>query len=380
MSPRFQIASLFACYGAAGIFWGSLAASFPALQADAGLSDSAFGLALGAMALAALPVMRVFGHWLDRIEPFAIPLAMAAFALGTLMLPIMPGLWGLVAAFAVTGGASGALDIALNNRTARVERSTGARLFNRTHALFPAASLAASAVAGWARGAGVGLLAIFLIVATIIVIAALTEWKAGGHVSPAPRDAVPQKARLKGAILILAAIAAAGAFQEAASQGWAAIFVENVRNGTPFMAGLAPAAFTLGLTVGRLLAHEVEHKIAPISAVRVAAIAAAAGFAIVASGVPLSLTLVAFFVAGMGAGPVEPAVFRAVATRKDGPARGPALAAVTAVAYLGYLLSPPLLGFVADGFGFVALWGVCAAVAVLVFGLASRLGISTASR
>ena len=51
MTPgaRLQIGSLFACYGAAGIFWGAAAASFPALQAGAGLSDAAFGLALGIM-------------------------------------------------------------------------------------------------------------------------------------------------------------------------------------------------------------------------------------------------------------------------------------------------------------------------------------------
>ena len=93
MTPgaRLQIGSLFACYGAAGIFWGAAAASFPALQAGAGLSDAAFGLALGIMALAALPVMRVFGHYLARIEPVAIPSAMTVFAAGAMLLPLLPG-------------------------------------------------------------------------------------------------------------------------------------------------------------------------------------------------------------------------------------------------------------------------------------------------
>jgi MFS family permease len=375
MTPgsRLQIASLFACYGAAGIFWGAAAASFPALQARAGLSDAAFGLALGVMALTALPVMRVFGRYLARIEPIAIPSAMAAFAIGTLLLPLLPGLGGLLAAFAITGGASGALDISLNNRTARVERDTGARLFNRTHALFPAASLASAAVTGWARGQGTPLWAIFGIVVAALVLAALLELRAGGHVAPAPRESKPEPAPLRGVLLLLAVIAAAGAFNEAASQGWAAIFVERVREGTPLLAGLAPAAFTLGLSAGRLLAHAVEHSLRAMPTVRIAAIAAAIGFAGIAAGGPLPLTLLAFFVAGAGVGPVEPAVFRAVATRNNGEGSGPALAAVTSVAYLGYLLSPPALGFIAEGLGFTALWLSCILIAAVVFLLSARV-------
>ena len=375
MTPgaRLQIVSLFACYGAAGIFWGAAAASFPALQARAALSDAAFGLALGIMALAALPVMRIFGRYLARIEPVAIPSAMAAFAVGTALLPLLPGLSGLLVAFAITGGASGALDISLNNRTARVERDTGARLFNRTHALFPAASLAAAAVTGWARGTGAPLGLIFALVVAALVIAALLELRAGGHVAPAAKESKPEPAPLRGVLLLLAVIAAAGAFNEAASQGWAAIFVERVREGTPFLAGLAPAAFTLGLSAGRLLAHAVEHSLRAMPTVRIAAIAAALGFAGIAAGGPLPLTLLAFFVAGAGVGPVEPAVFRAVATRNDGQGSGPALAAVTSVAYLGYLLSPPALGFVAEGLGFTALWLSCIVIAAMVFIASARV-------
>ena len=150
--PRLQIASLFASYGVAGVFWGALAASAPELQARAGLDPGGFGLALGTMSLAAFPVMFAFGRVVGRIAPVAIPGAMGAFAAGCLALAAAGGSLPLfVAALAVLGGASGALDIALNMRVARIEEDTGARLFNRTHAVFPLAMLASSAVTGWLR-------------------------------------------------------------------------------------------------------------------------------------------------------------------------------------------------------------------------------------
>ncbi len=372
-SPRLQITSLSLAYAAAGVFWGAFAVALPALQRDAGLSDGAFGLALGAMALTALPVMRVFGRWLDRVEPWAITGAMLAFAFGTAALAILPGTSGLLVGFAITGGASGALDIALNARTARVERDTGARLFNTVHAIFPAAMLATSVATGWARDIGIPLAVIFAGVVVALIAGGLLERLAGRHAVPAPRDAKPERARLAGILLLLAAIAAAGAFQEAAANAWAAIFVETVQGGSPLQAGLAAGAFTLGLVAGRLGAHVIERRVRPMTLVRAAALVAAIGFGGVALDPPVWGSIIAFFCVGVGIGPIEPAVFRAVATRDHAAGRGPALASVTAIAYLGYLFSPVVLGLVGDALGFAALWGVALAVALSVALLSARV-------
>ena len=367
--PRLQIASLFLSYATAGVFWGAFAASAPAVQARAGLEPAAFGLALGTMTLAALPVMQVWGRIAPRIAPFAIPTAMAAFAAGCLALAGADSLPRLLVAFALLGGASGALDISLNLRTARVEEVTGARLFNRTHAVFPAAMLVASAATGWLRAEGTTIAAIFPAIAAGFVLVALIEGRAGAR---QPRLSGPAPAGGGGfvrAAVLLGLVAALGAFQEAGPQNWAAIFMETVRDSGPLLAGLAPAAFTLGLSLGRLAAHEVEHRLSPIATVRLAAILAVAGFAAIALPLPAPATLALYLLAGMGVGPVEPAVFRAVARRTDEAARGRTLATVTSVAYLGYLLSPPVLGQVAGAFGWSALWAVAALAAATVIAL-----------
>ncbi|NNF73075.1 MAG: MFS transporter [Rhodobacteraceae bacterium] len=373
-SARLQTASLFAGYGVAGLFWGAFAAAAPALQDRAGLTEAGYGIALGLMALAAFPVMRAFGHSLHRFERYAIPGCLGAFALGSLVMGIAPGLPGLIFALLITGASSGALDISLNNRAARIEADTGARLFNRAHALFPAAMLAASAVTGFLRGAGVPLPVVFGGVAVAFALVAMIEFRAGGHVRPHPDDtAAKGRSRLVGAFAILAAIAAAGAFQEAAALSWVAIFVERVQAAGPVLAGLAPAAFTLGLSLGRFGAHELEARLRPIITVRLAALLALPAFAVIAMGVPVPVTLAACLLAGIGVGPIEPAVFRAVATRAQGPERGRALASVTAVAYLGYLLSPPALGVVADYLGWPVMWLAVSLLAALVVALTARM-------
>ena len=368
-SPRLQIASLYLSYGMAGIFWGAFAASTPAVQLRSGLETGGFGLALGAMTLTAFPVMQVFGRVISRITPVAIPLAMAAFTVGCLTLAAAPSLPVLLIALGILGGASGALDIALNMRTARIEEDTGARLFNRVHAVFPLAMLVASAATGWLRAGGATLGAIFPVVALGFLLVAAGEYRAGAHQDRADASAPKGRLPLAGATLLLGLVAALGAFQEAAPQNWAAIFVETVRGAGPAVAGLAPAAFTLGLSLGRLAAHEVEHKLTPMASVRLAALFSIPTFAALALPLPSLGILALYLVAGIGVGPIEPAVFRAVARRSHDANRGRMLASVTSVAYLGYLLSPPVLGVIAERFGWGALWGFAGLCALTVVGL-----------
>lgn len=373
MSPRVQILSLMGGYVAAGLFWGSLAAAAPALQARAGLDTAGFGLALGVMSLAAFPVMQLFGRVVQRIRPLAIPLCLTAFALGCTVLAAVPSLTGLIAAFAILGGASGALDISLNLRTARLEADTGARLFNRTHALFPLAMLTGSVATGWARATGLGVEEVFLTVGAGFVAVALVEYRAGRAQEPDGAPGDKESPALGLAVLILAAMAALAAFQEAAPQAWAAIFVETVRGEGPVLAGLAPAAYTLGLALGRLGAHEIEHRLRPVAVIRLAALFGAPAFAALVLDLPAIVMLAAFLVAGIGTGPVEPAVFKAVSTRGDPARAGRRLATVTQIAYLGYLLSPPVLGFVGDWLGFTALWLVAGGAALTVAALSAGL-------
>ncbi len=179
---------------------------------------------------------------------------------------------------------------------------------------------------------------------------------------------------MTGPVAILAIIAALAAFQEMSSQSWAAIFVETVRGAAPAISGLAPAAFTLGLSLGRLTAHGLEHRLTPMVTVRLAACLAIPAFLCVAALTPTWALLLAYLIAGIGVGPVEPAVFRSVARQVGEDGRGRALATVTSIAYLGYMASPPVLGQIASLFGWTALWGAAALCALCVAGLTFRLG------
>lgn len=374
-SPGRQTASIFLCYGVAGIYWGAFVASLPAFQTITGLSDAGFGALLMLLTLGGIITMQLLGRVLHRVQAVAIPVSLIGFAAGMVVLGLTTGPISFGLALLLAGAASGALDIAMNMRVARIETDLNIRLFNRVHALFPFSMLLTSALVGLLREYGATPAMIFPPAALFLLLAAAIEWQAGGHQQPGPAGGTG-KARisLRGVLLALGALAALGAIMEGGAHTWSALYVEGALGAGPFVAGLAAAAITLGLTTGRLIAHRLEHRLRDMVIIRLSALLAIPAFVLLALADRPALAILGFFIAGVGIGPVEPAVFRSVSKRHSEADRGRALALATGLAYVGFLTSPPAMGALIDSLGWPAMWLTLCIFAVAASLLTTRIG------
>jgi MFS family permease len=373
-SRRFQIASIFASYWVAGVYWGSFVATLPAFERVSGLTTGQFGWLLTLSTIGGLISMQAIGQVLHRVQAVAIPLSLLAFAVGMVIMGLAGGPIMLGLSLFVAGAASGTLDISLNMRVARIENDHDVRLFNRVHALFPFSMLVNSLIAGFLRDAGVSPAVIFSGAAVLLVIVSGIEWRAGQHQRHgADKTRAKGRIGLRGVLVVLGALAAVGGVLEIGASTWSAIFVEGNLGGTPAMAGIAAASMTLGLTTGRLIAHQLEHRLRDMVIIRIAAIMSIPAFAVLAVADQTWIAMVGLFLAGVGVGPIEPAVYRSVSRRFPEVDRGRALALVTGLAYAGFLASPPLLGAVIDGLGWPAMWMTLGLFAIMASVLSTRV-------
>ncbi|MCX7300264.1 MAG: MFS transporter [Rhodobacterales bacterium] len=373
-SVRFQVLSIFACYGVAGFYWGTYVATLPALQVIAGLDNAAFGWLLTMMTVGGIISMQLMGRVLHRVQAVAIPLSLLGFAVGMVILGWARGPIGLGFALFCAGAASGVLDISLNMRVARIEHDFGLRLFNRVHALFPFSMLVTSAAVGVFREWGATPALLFPAAATFLVIAAGGEWLAGRHQRPGPDQSKGEgRVRFGGVLMALGALAALGAIMDGGAGTWSALFVEGPLGGSPILSGLAAASVTLGLTTGRLIAHQLEHSVRDMVIIRSTSLLVIPFFvALSFAQVPL-VAIGLLFVAGVCLGPIEPAVYRSVSKRFPETQRGRALALATGLAYVGFLGSPPLMGALIQGFGWPMMWLSLCVFAVAASFLAARI-------
>jgi MFS family permease len=148
-------------------------------------------------------------------------------------------------------------------------------------------------------------------------------------------------------LLALAVLAFCGLFAEGAAADWGAVYLnESVGSGAG-VAALAFACFSVAMAVTRLAGDAATVRFGPVTVTRAGGLIGAFGLggAIVLASVPA--TLVGFALMGVGLATVVPIAFRAAGSVPGIPA-GIGIAGITTVGYAGFLVGPPLIGFVAE--------------------------------
>jgi MFS family permease len=149
------------------------------------------------------------------------------------------------------------------------------------------------------------------------------------------------------AMAALGVLAACGAFVEDAGASWSALYLRNDLLAGAAVAGLGFVALQTAMTIGRLTGDRVVDRFGQRRVARAggALTAAGMGFALAVPSIPT--TLIGFALAGLGVATLVPAVYHA-ADELPGLPRGLGLAAVNWLLRIGFLLSPPLIGLIAD--------------------------------
>ncbi|MCE0506892.1 MFS transporter [Roseivivax sp. GX 12232] len=361
-----------ASFMALGLFWGSFAASVPDVKEAAGLSDAALGVALLVATLGAVAAMwlaPVFERWLGAR---ALGLITGLAAGGALL----PGLAGSPLAFTLAMVAAcagyGLLDVAMNARVSGLEASAGRSLMNLAHASYSLIYAVSAVAAGLAREAGATPFAIFATVALMTLLAALYVIR-----QPAPREdesdaedetrasQIPLPLILTGGAIICLAFLA-----EQGTEGWSALHLERSHEAGAAAGALGPALLGLTMGIGRLFGQAATRVVREAVLIRAAALVAAAGAALAAQAPSLALAYAGFTAMGLGLSLIVPTVFAWAGRRIRARDRARMVSRLSVVGYAGFFAGPPMMGFLAEGFGLAASF---TALAVLILAIPAAL-------
>jgi MFS family permease len=342
-----------ATFSAHAIVVGTVGPWVPRLKADAGLDAGGLGIALAGHALGLVVGTRVAGPALRRAGArptvrTGIPLLAAALA----ALPAAGGLGALVAVFAVLGVASGALDVAMNTEAVEVERRAGRRLLSSMHGFWSVSMLVGAALASIviALDTPIEVYLPSLAVALVLASFPLLRWLPSPHAverDEPTQDAVRSARSPIPRILVLCLIGFASFITEGIAAEWSAVYLHESLGASAGVAGLGVVAFSAGMAASRFVGDRLAMRFGPPVLVRIGAAVSATVLAVaLAAGGP-PLTIVALAVVGMGVGPTVPMAFGAAGRLLLGPGRT-ALGIVVTAGYLGSIVGPLAVGFVAE--------------------------------
>lgn len=262
------------------------------------------------------------------------------------------GLAGLLVALVLGGVAAGLLEIALNGATLDWEQATGRPAMNVMHAGWSGGAVVGALGAGALLELGVGygwvlaLLAVLCLLtggATLLVGYPPAD---GGGVAVGGLGATLRLLRSRRALGVLAICGALSVVNESVALTWSVIHLTRL-GATALVGGSAFALFGGAMFLGRLANARLVARVGPRTSLVVSGAGLVlAALLLVASGSVVPAT-VAFAVSGLAGAGVVPTVLSAAAHVVPG-ASGAVASALMAAAYVGFVLCPPLVGWVAE--------------------------------
>ncbi|GAA1655665.1 MFS transporter [Actinoplanes couchii] len=351
---RAAVAALFLTNGA---IYFNVVPRFPQIRDELGLSNVALGSAIAAMPVGALLAGLLAGTLIRRYRSARL----AAFGvvlttITSLAIPFAPNAVALGAVLFVFGAVDSIIDVAQNTHGLRVQRLYGRSIVNSLHGVWSIGAVIGGLMGSAAAGLNLSLglhLTISAAIFTVVALAAYAFLLPGPDDSPTPAATTvekDQKTTTTIAVRLLAALgilAACGALVEDAGASWGAIFLTDELNTDAATAGMAVVAMQVAMTIGRLTGDRAVDRFGQRTVVRTGAALTAAGMAAALAYPTVATALAGFALAGLGVATLVPAAMH-TADELPGLAPGTGLTVVSWLLRAGFLISPPLVGFLAD--------------------------------
>lgn len=365
-ATRLAVLSLFLLNGVGIASW---AAQVPYIKDKFALSEGVLGVALLAIAAGSVSALLGGGPLVARLGSRTVTIAGAfGFCAALALLLTVPSFPLLLAVMVCFGACIGAMEVALNVQAIGVEERYGRPIMSSFHALFSVGGLLGAALAGLVLSQGIAApahtvaVAVALTLLTVVAMGYLLPTDSGQPES-GPTIALPTGPLLGLSVLAFFCLVAEGAMAD-----WSAVYLRERIGTDASFAAAGYAAFSVAMAAGRFGGDALRARLHATPLVRISGAVAALGLGIALLIPTPAATLAGFACVGLGLSNIVPVLFTA-AGRVPGIAPGTGIAAVASCGYFGFLIGPPLIGFVAQLTTLA--WGL--AVVVLLLALIATL-------
>ena len=340
-----------------GFSAGSFVARIPDFKRILDISNATLGLSLLFISAGVFLALKPAGKYSAKYgsQPI-IFFSTIAIALSYLLLGALFSLtWFWITLF-IFGFVLAAQDVSMNAHAVVVEQRAGRRLMSVFHAMFSVGTLFGGILGGvfsqleitpLTQGSS---LALLYIVAALLVRPLFLPASADTH-----HFGDEKRAKHPPIFAILGLFGLFAALSEGAAGDWGGVLARETFGASPFISTLPYIVFCTAMIIGRLSGDYLAHRFGASKVIAAGGVIAGTGLSagLLIGGIPA--IMVAWFLLGIGLSVVIPLMFSAAGTialtKYSGViAPSEAVAKVSGVSYFGFVIGPPLIGFIADAF------------------------------
>ncbi len=353
-----------------GLTFATWASRIPSIQQSLHLSDAALGLALFALPVGSMLALPLSSWLIGRLGSKIVAInALLLYSLLLITLGLASSITQLVLGLVLFGMAGNFANIAINTQAVGVETKYGRNIMASFHGLWSLAGFTAAGIGAFTISRNIAPFAHFLFIISAIYLGMavvfhflLPDGKSKTAGSSSRFFEKPDKT-----LLTLGLIAFCVMICEGAMFDWSGIYFQKVVGAEKGWIGAGYTAFMCTMAAGRFIADHVARRIGFKKTVQFSGFLIATGLGISVVFPYLFTAILGFLLVGFGVSSVVPLVY-SEAGKSQIRSASAALAVVSSIGFLGFLIGPPLIGVVAGlfslkmSFVIIAIMGMCVAL------------------
>lgn len=342
---RIAVSSLFFL---SGLCFSSWAARIPSIQRELHLSDAGLGAVLLSLPIGLMVSLPLAGWLVAKFGSRIIVISAAILYACTLPFIGFAAHTGvLMAVLFIFGLGGNLLNIAMNTQGVGVEAIYGRSILASFHGIWSLAGFIGAAIGTFMISQQIVPAYHFLIIAGLALLIVLCAWsftlaKDTNAKLDQPIFVKPDKSLLNLGIIAFCCMICEGAMFD-----WSGVYFQNVVHAEAAWIGAGYTAFMSTMAAGRFVADWLVTRFGIKKILQTSGIVIASGLSIAIIFPQIATSIAGFVLVGAGVSAVVPLVYSAAGkSKKVSP--GVALAAVSTIGYLGFLIGPPVIGFIAQ--------------------------------
>ncbi|MFI5131775.1 MAG: MFS transporter [Chitinophagales bacterium] len=364
---RLAVSAFYFCMGFSFASWAS---RIPDIKTKLNLSEGQLGTILLALPIGQLIMMPVSGRLVTKYGSRTIlSFSIFLYAIELTNIGWASQGWQLALALFIFGIVGNMSNISVNTQGVLAEKIYGRPIMTSFHGVW--------SLAGFS-GALVGLLMMnlelsprqhFFVVASMVFLIAFIARR---YLIPGTSATTERKkffSRPEGVLIRLGIIAFCTMAAEGTMFDWSGVYFREIVKAPHSLVILGYATFMVMMATGRFAGDRIIARIGRKKTLQISGVMIFTGLLISVLLPYLVTATIGFFIVGLGVSSVIPTVY-STAARSAKTSPGMALAGVSSIGFLGFLIGPPLIGYIAQAsslqysFAVVALFGLCVSIMV----------------
>ncbi len=333
-----------------GLCFSSWAARIPDVQAKFQLSEGQLGTLLLFLPIGSLIGLPIAGWSVHQFgSRRVIMIGSFAYAMTLPLIGLAPTTWLIIPVLILYGMLGNVMNISLNTQALDLEDKMGKSILASFHGLWSMAGFTGAGIGAGMIYLGVGPPVHYATVTLISIVIILSAQKYiikedkivedGGMVLKKPDDL----------LLRISMIAFLAMMAEGCMFDWSGVYFKKVVMAEPSWIALGYVAFMGSMATGRFLTDRVTSRFGKVTVIQFSGLVIFIGLVMAVIWPTVLMATIGFLIVGFGVASLIPVSY-SIAGRSKLYSPSVALALVSTISFFGFLIGPPLIGFIADLF------------------------------